>query len=97
MAAVPQLAMFADQLPLMLVARTRVEAMTLALLSHVGGVLWIKTQAPGAHPSANAALFVLASVYYPALVLVLRRPNDGSLRAWLGALLPKQDASGAAP
>lgn len=90
MAAVPQLPMFADQLPLMLVARTRVEAMVLALLSHVGGLLWIKTHTPGAHPSANAALFVLAFVYYPALVLVLRRPNDGSLRSWLGALLPKR-------
>lgn len=89
MAAVPQLPMFADQLPLMLVPRTRVEAMILALLSHVGGLLWIKTRVPGAHPSANAAIFVLAFVYYPALVLVLRRPNDGTLRDWLGALRPR--------
>jgi hypothetical protein len=86
MAAVPQLPMFADQLPLMLVGRTRVEAILLALLSHVGGLLWIKTRAPGAHPSANGALFVLAFVYYPVLVLVLRRPNDGTLSEWLGAL-----------
>jgi hypothetical protein len=86
MAAVPQLPMFADQLPLMLVARTRVEAVLLAILSHVGGLLWIRTQVPGAHPSANAALFVLAFVYYPALVLVLRRPNEGTLSGWLGAL-----------
>ena len=86
MAAVPQLPMFADQLPLMLVARTRVEGMVLALLGHIGGLLWLETRTPGAHPSANAAIWVLAFAYYPALVLVLRRPNEGSVREWLGRL-----------
>lgn len=90
MAAVPQLPMFADQLPLMLTARTRIESMALALLSHIGGLLWIRTQIPGAHPSANAAPWVLAFAYYPALILVLRRPNEGSLATWLGAVLPKR-------
>jgi len=88
MATVPQLPMFADQLPLMLVARTRVEAMLLALLSHIGGLLWLRARAPDAHPSANAALFVVAFLYYPALLLVLRRPNDGTLVGWLGRVLP---------
>jgi hypothetical protein len=83
MAAVPQMPMFADQLPLMLVARTRVESMVLALLSHVGGLLWVKTATPGDHPSANAAIWVIAFLYYPALALVLRRPNEGS---WLKRL-----------
>jgi hypothetical protein len=78
--------MFADQLPLMLVAKTRIESMMLALLSHIGGVIWLKTRLPDDHPSANAALYVLAFAYYPALVLVLRRPNDGSWREWLGRL-----------
>ena len=50
MAAVPQLPMFADQLPLLLVARTRVESMVLALLSHVGGLLWLKTRCAGRSP-----------------------------------------------
>jgi hypothetical protein len=86
MAVVPQLPMFADQLPLMLVARTRVEGMALALLSHIGGLLWIKTQTPGAHPSANAAIWVLAFAYYPALALVLRRPNEGTVKEWVGRL-----------
>ena len=95
MAAVPQLPMFADQLPLMLVARTRVEGMVLALLGHIGGVLWIKTQTPGAHPSANAAIWVLAFAYYPALVLVLRRPNEGSVRDWLGRLSFRAEARSA--
>ena len=34
----------------------------------------------------TAALYVLAFAYYPALALVLRRPNEGSLRDWLGPL-----------
>jgi len=93
MSAVPQLPMFADQLPLLLVARTRVQAMLMALLSHVGGLLWLSTRTPGTHPSSDAALFVLAFCYYPALVLVLRRPNDGTGRAWLGRLLPHSRAA----
>lgn len=88
LAAVPQLPMFADQLPLFLVPRSRVESMLLALSTHVGGLLWLKTKLPDMHPSANAALFVLAFAYYPALVMVLRRPNDGSLARWLGRVLP---------
>ena len=84
MAAVPQMPMFADQLPLLLVARTRVESMLLALASHIGGLLWVKTRAPDDHPSANAALFVIAFLYYPALALVLRRPNEGK---WLESLM----------
>ena len=90
MALVPQLPMFADQLPLMLVARTRVEAMVLALLGHVGGLLWLRTRSPDLHPSANAALFVLGFAYYPALLLVLRRPNEGTLADWVGRVVPRR-------
>ena len=88
MAAVPQMPMFADQLPLMLVARTRIESIVLALLGHIGGLIWIRTATPGAHPSANGMLFVIAFAYYPALAIVLRRPNVGSLADWVGAVVP---------
>jgi hypothetical protein len=87
MAAVPQLAMFADQLPLMTVARTRVEAMVLALLSHIGGLTWLMTRSPKAHPAWDGTNLMLASVYLPALILVLRRPNEGKLPSWLAAIL----------
>jgi hypothetical protein len=83
MAAVPQLAMFADQLPLLLVARTRVQSMLLAFLSHVGGIVWLTTRDPKAHPAWDASNLVLASMYLPALVLVLLRPNEGRLPRWL--------------
>ena len=89
MAAVPQLAMFADQLPLLLVARTRIQAMSLAVLSHVGGVLWLLTRDPKAHPAWDAANLVIASMYLPALVLVLQRPNEGALPSWLASALQK--------
>lgn len=89
MAAVPQLAMFADQLPLLLVARTRIEAMSMALLSHAGGLLWLSMRNPKDHPAWDATNLVLASVYLPALVLVLRRPNEGELPAWLARPVEK--------
>ena len=96
MAAVPQLFMFADQLPLLLVARTRVQSMALALLSHIGGLVWLFTRNPKEHPAWDATYLVLASVYLPALVLVLRRPNEGALPPWvvrpLGKLLASRRA-----
>jgi hypothetical protein len=83
MAAVPQLSMFADQLPLLLVARSRIQSIALALLSHVGGLLWLFTRDPKAHPAWDGSSFVLASMYLPALVLVLGRPNESQFPAWL--------------
>lgn len=72
MAAVPQLPMFYDQLPLLLAHRSRKQAMAAALLSHVGGLLWLRFQEPGQHPSANALPWVIFFVYLPAFVAVLR-------------------------
>ena len=89
MAAVPQLFMFVDQLPLLLVARTRVQSMALALLSHIGGLLWLFTRNPKDHPAWDATYLVLASVYLPALILVLRRPNEGELPPWLARPVEK--------
>jgi hypothetical protein len=93
MAAVPQLAMFADQLPLLTVARTRVEAMALALLSHLGGLAWLLTRDPKNHPAWDGTNLMLASVYLPALILVLRRPNEGEFPSWLLALRRRVSAT----
>jgi hypothetical protein len=72
MAAIPQLPMFYDQLPLLMVQRNRRYAIAAALLSHVGGLLWLATQQPGRHPSANALPWVTLFVYLPAFVVLLR-------------------------
>jgi hypothetical protein len=89
MASVPQLSMFADQLPLLTVAQTRVQSISLALLSHIGGLLWLFTRDPKAHPAWDGTRFLLASVYLPALVLVLRRPNEGKLPGWIAESLDR--------
>ena len=95
MALVSQTAMFADQLVLSLVARSRRDALVLALASLVGGVAWaLGWSRGGSHPALAGAPYVVASVYLPALVMVLRLPRDAEpgdgdrvprwLAAWRG-------------
>ncbi len=80
MACVPQLLYFADQLPLWLVPQTRRESMFLSAGSMVAwaAAVIINTRA-GRIPAFSSAPFVLAGVYFPALIMVLRRPNMGEL------------------
>ena len=75
MACVPQLLLFADQLPLWLVARTRQELLLLSGSSMIGFALWFAMLPPGEPDVLAATPYVLAFVYLPALVMVLRRPN----------------------
>jgi hypothetical protein len=84
MACVPQLLYFADQLPLWLVPRTRREAIALSGISLVAwtAALVVEMRA-GRQPAFNSSLFVLAGVYLPALVMVLRRPNEGTVPNWV--------------
>ena len=77
-ACVPQLPLFADQLPLLLVARTRQELVGLTALSQVGFVVWFLFLKDGDLYVPKAAPYVLATIFVPALVLVLRRPNAES-------------------
>ena len=80
MACVPQLMYFADQLPLWLVPRTRREAMLLSALSIVAWAAALLIEVPaGRQPAFDSGPFVLAGVYLPTLVMVLRRPNEGSV------------------
>jgi hypothetical protein len=91
-ACVPQLLLFADQLPLLLVARRRVDALLLWGASWLAFAYWFlpiaKDWAPGA--VASASPYVLLGVYWPALALVLREPNAGpvhpSVEAWVGRM-----------
>jgi len=77
-ACVPQLPFFADQLPLMLVARTRTELVGLTALSQVGFLAWFTFLSKDEAYVPKAAPYVLAFILIPALVLVLRRPNSAS-------------------
>jgi hypothetical protein len=84
MAMLPQTATFADQLLLFYVAQSRGEWIALAAMSVVGGVAWtFRLLADGGHPAIVGAPYVLAAIYLPALIVVLRHPNVGTVPAWL--------------
>jgi len=90
MACVPQLMYFADQLPLWLVAKTRRETIVLSGLSAAAwiGSMIVNIQG-GRQPAFSSAPYVLGGVYVPALIMVLRRPNVGSLPELLERTLAK--------
>lgn len=77
MAVMPQTMSFADQLVLALVASTRREAILMALTSMLAGIGWVVAlqRSPDAQPVLLGLPFVVVGVYYPALVVVLRRPK----------------------
>jgi hypothetical protein len=78
MACVPQSILFYDQLPLWLIARTRLQSMAMALLSLVG--LLLGNAALPANPTTEVVSsiywpMILATCYLPALAMVMRQPN----------------------
>jgi hypothetical protein len=88
LACVPQSPILYEALPLFLIPRTRRESLLLAVLTHAA--FWV-THARG--PYANSYAYVrgsgpvmVALCYLPALVMVLRRPNEGEVPAWIAAL-----------
>ena len=83
MACVPQLLLFADQLPLMLIARTKREAALLAVGGWITAVFWFVQESWQDGAVSFAAPYVMAGCYLPALWIVLRRPNAGPVAAWL--------------
>jgi hypothetical protein len=80
MACVPQLLYFADQLPLWLVARTRREALLLSATSLIAWLVALQAfNRPGGNPAFDSDTLVLAGVYLPALLIVLRHKNTGPM------------------
>ena len=85
MSLVPQSLLFTDQLMLWLVPKTRNESMILSILSFPA--MLIGAGLVGAH--ANVAAYtrsmgppILAFLYLPCLIMVLRRPNEGQIPEW---------------
>ncbi len=79
MSIVPQTFFFYDQLPLWLVARTRLETMVLSLLSaaELGAVWLLIPRGLGApETTKTTSLLALAFCYLPCLVMVMRRANQ---------------------
>lgn len=89
MACVPQLLYFADQLALGLVARKRSEAVALAWCGLIAAVTWFVLLPVGVPHVAPAAPYVMAGLYLPALIVVLRRSNEGPVPAWVDRALGK--------
>ena len=80
MACVPQLMYFSDQLPLWLVPATRRESTLLTVSSLIGWLTSLELASrAGTQPAFNSTWIVLASTYVPALIMVLRRPNQGNV------------------
>jgi hypothetical protein len=92
MAVVPQLLFFADQLPLYLVARSRREAMLQVAPALIAFLLWFVQLRTGDLYVIAAAPYVLAGVYLPALLVVLSRPNVGTVPPWLERLTARLPA-----
>ena len=82
-ACVPQLLLFADQLPLMFVARSAREATVLTVGGWVAAIFWYVQEAYKYGAVSFAAPYVLAGCYLPALWIVLRQRNDGAIPVWL--------------
>ena len=76
LACVPQNAFFYDQLPLLLVARTRVQMLVLTFCSVLAMAVALHATIDRHTPATTSAgllPFVVMGIYYPALVMVLRR------------------------
>jgi hypothetical protein len=84
MAVVPQSPFVYEALPLFLIARTRFETYALVIGSDIAlGVYALSNRQDVSRFFQLNTLAMLFAMYIPALVLVLRRPNDGAVPLWL--------------
>jgi hypothetical protein len=92
MACVPQLPFWADQLPLATVARSSREVIWSLLGGHLCFLGWFVFAPKVVYYVPVMQPYALAGAYLPALIMVLRRPNEGHVPAWvesrLGSLPP---------
>jgi hypothetical protein len=84
MGVVPQSPFVYEALPLFLVARSRFQTYALVIGSDIalGVYALARGMERGAYFHVNGIAIVL-SMYLPALVMVLRRPNEGAVPGWM--------------
>lgn len=85
LACVPQTGSWYEALPLLLVAATRRESQILSLVSSLGFLLipFMIHGQPEAQFNREVSALMVAFAYLPATIVVLRKPNEGGLPAWL--------------
>jgi len=87
MACVPQTMLFYDQLPLTLTAQSYRQALAASIWSYIAPAIAIAIYGAGAVERgllfARNAPIILVLYYLPCLIIVLRRPNEGSVPSWL--------------
>lgn len=83
MACVPQLLFFYDQLPLMLMPDSRRQHYALILPGSIAFIVWMLVGRESAEGPKVAEWCVMAGIYLPCLIMVLRRSNEGDLPTWI--------------
>jgi hypothetical protein len=82
---VPQTWGWYNALMLFVIPATWREACVLAIVSSVGAVLGGYLIGPVDSLEAFQGALMVATAYLPATIIVLRRPNEGAMPAWLSA------------
>ncbi|HET7550028.1 MAG TPA: hypothetical protein VFK04_01985 [Gemmatimonadaceae bacterium] len=83
MSCVPQLFFFYDQLPLMLVPSSRRESYAVIIPSSLAFLVWLIVGHGSVSGPQVAEWCVMLSIYLPCLIMVLRRPNEGTVPEWM--------------
>ena len=78
LSCIPQTTMLYDTVPLFLIPATRPQAYLLAILTQVAAVViaWRRTDLPLVLENAHQWPVILLLVYLPALIMLLRLPNE---------------------
>jgi hypothetical protein len=86
LACVPQSLAFYDALPLLLIPKTFRQALVLAFCTQIANLFATKAMTTDLDPPAlfrAIAPFAVWGCYIPAAVLILTRPNEGTMPRWL--------------